>query len=104
MKRRNFLATLFAPLVARFSPKPKPAGEVIFSFPSTMECAKFVDDGINPEWDGSVRCAQESIYRGFADYVGTPNPMFSHLISKNVGTFEGGEQMAEIFIYPKESV
>ena len=73
MKRRNFLATLFATLIARFSPKPKPAGE-------------------------------DSIYRGFADYVGTPNPMFSHLISNNVGTFEGGEQLAEIFIYPKESV
>src|SRR6185437_12254203 len=41
MKRRNFFATLFAPLIARWMPKPKSIIEV-------------VNDGLNSDWDGSI--------------------------------------------------
>jgi hypothetical protein len=46
MNRRGFFASLFAPLVARYLPKPKPAGETFFSFP-TADMAKYCV-GVDP--------------------------------------------------------
>jgi hypothetical protein len=101
MRRRNFFATLFAPLIARFAPKPKPS---------------ILDDinaGINPGWGGDVfptyggqfrnaGVGIESTAKGFADYVATQNPSLEYLLSKNVGTLDGGTHLSEMFIYPKE--
>ena len=41
MKRRNFFATLFAPLIARWLPKPKSIADI-------------VNEGLNPAWDGMI--------------------------------------------------
>ena len=71
MKRRNFFALLFAPLVARFLPKPKAVeldalNRVTFEYLGRMEGGTYiqepfmytVNNGINPGWDGTVTVTQ----------------------------------------------
>ncbi len=46
--RRSFFATLLAPLIARWMPKPKSILDTI-------------NEGINPEWDGTLKFCQPLI-------------------------------------------
>ena len=80
MTRRGLFATLLAPLVARFAPKPKPTG-------TTFGLAPAWDRKAFPEWDSEDTGAVTLVQWDFTGTIEVPNPRTCYRLHSADGRF-----------------